>query len=243
MSFINLDNYKKLLVSDENPDLSSVFKIGDTVDSETVKYICGESSLDGLYLVQKNSIFCYAADSLGEVHSCHITFSKDNSFWVFRGACFSGSIINRSDRFEHASQTIGEYCVDKFNNDYIHAVKKLYSDVLKGKDGTNLSVIDDYMTFDAYSMVGFLISKYGDDVSGVFKKYGKELCKDELYDGVFEILEHSDDIYTGKILNLSSVAEMNPDKLLDNKIVDAAERSNGGKDLKENKVLERDIID
>lgn len=197
MSFVNSEDIKKRFSSGENIDFSVVFKIGDTVDFEIILLLMEGVFYEGSVIVQKNDVFCFAENDLGERLPCYITFSKENASWVFRGACFEHSIINRCGGFHYVPQTIGEYCVAEFNNAYIKAITRMYSESndTPGRD------VDDYINSNALIAAGYLISIYGDEVIKVFEEKGTELCREELYNSVAELLKHKDDIYEGECLN------------------------------------------
>ena len=191
MSFIHCDSIKKLLISGKDIDFSIILKVGDMVDSETVSFLINSTLNESSELIQKSDVFSFAENDLGERYPCYITFSKVKGLWVFRGACFEDSIINRCGGFQYVSQTIGDYCVEKFNTAYIKAITQMYSNSnsITGKD------IYDYINFDALTAAGYLISLYGDKVLHVFEEKGAVLCREELLEAVSELLKHKDDIY------------------------------------------------
>lgn len=194
MSFIHNKEIKKLITRGENIDFCVTFKIGDTVDSETVSLLFDSVLNESTDLLQKSDIFCFAENDLGEKLPCYLTFSKEKALWVFRGVCFENSIINRCGGFYYVPQTIGEYCVEKFNSAYIKAISRMYKE---NKD-TSGGDIDDVINSNALITAGYLISIYGDSVLKIFEEKGPELCKEELYSSVLELLKHKDDIYEGE---------------------------------------------
>ena len=197
MSFIHNENIKKVLKQGEYIDFYTAFKIGDRVDSETISLLIDSALREGTDLIQKSDVFTFVDNDLEERLPCYITFSKENAFWFFRGACYENSIINRCGGFQYASQTVGEYCVEKFNNAYIKAITKMYSE----RNSTPGRDIDDYINSDALTAAGYLIAIYGDEAIKIFEEKGTELCREELYNSVAKLLRHKDDIYEGESLN------------------------------------------
>lgn len=196
MSFINYENIKEVLSCGENVDFYTTFKVGDRVDYETVSLLIDSFLNEESDLLQKSDIFAFVDNDLGERLPCYITFSKEKDFWIFRGACFEDSIINRCGGFQYAPQTIGDYCLEKFNNAYLKAITKMYS----GNKDTHGKDIDDYINCDALTAAGYFIFLYGDRALDVFNDMGAEFCREEFYSSVSEILKHKDDIYEGESL-------------------------------------------
>ncbi len=201
MSFKTNEKIKRLLAEGKIIDFSVDFKIGDTVDSETILLLIDTALHESSDLIQKNDIFCFVDNDSGERLPCYITFSKENSFWVFRGACFEDSIINRCGGFLYIPQTIGEYCVEVFNNAYLKAITKMYSE----SKNINSKNVDDYINHNALTIAGYLISIYGDTVLKTFEEKGAELCREELLEDVLELLKHKDDVYEDENLSFLKI--------------------------------------
>lgn len=201
MSFIRFETVKRLISSDNGMDFYIVFKVGDTVDSETVSLLFDRVLREGSDLIQKSDVFTFVDNDLGERLPCYLTFSKERSLWTFRGACFEESIINRCGGFQYTAQTIGDYCVEQFNKAYIKALSSMY---FKNTD-TFIADIDDYINHNAFTIAGYLISVYSDTALSIFEEKGGEFCREELIDDVYELLKHKDDIYTGDSLEYTRI--------------------------------------
>ena len=201
MSFIHCEAIKKLISSDKGIDFSVDFKVGDTVDSEAVSLLFDSVLNESPNLIQKSDVFTFADNDLGERLPCYITFSEKRGLWVFRGACFEDSIINRCGGFQYIPQTIGDYCVEQFNKAYIKALSGMYSN----NTDTLSENIDDCINRDAFVAAGYLISVYGDTALNVFMEMGAEFCRAELLSAVYELLKHKDDVYTGASLEYTRI--------------------------------------
>ena len=89
------------------------------------------------------------------------------------------------------------YCLEKFNNAYLKAITKMYSE----SNGTDGADIDDYIEVNALIAAGYFLFLYGDRALDVFNDMGEEFCREELYSSVAKLLKHKDEIYEGESLN------------------------------------------
>ncbi len=213
--------------------LSSVLRIGDIVDYDVVNEFVIDVPPTSIKkdFVQAGEAYVYEKGSGSESRPCYLTFSKQDDEWIFRGACFEDSVINQGKQFGYAVPSVGQYCMDRFNKEFIRAAERYFTDEKAGVNVSEMSVINNYMDFNAFSMAGYLIAFHGDEALNVFKESWSQFETSLLYGPVVRLLENMDKSFDSIVMKNGKGQQKVADaRSIDDVLADASSRAGGSGD-------------
>ena len=236
MGFISWYDFNEQDASVTMPEL---FKIGSFVDERIISNFRDviPPIYEGQNIFQLGEPYCHAEDENNKFRPCFLTFSLEDKGWMFRGACFYQSVINRSDNFEHAVPTVKEYCIDEYAKSFVHAAQKMQDDYANGVDISKLSIIYDYMKLNPYNLAGLYLFTHDDAALQAFKSNWENHMDDKLYRPVVELLQQKDMLLSNNIEKELKVKESFGSDI-NSLLADATRRA--AFDDKSGKALERD---
>lgn len=234
VSFVSYENFVEKGFNDRPLKLfgagaiDELFKIGDVVDSKLVNelVLATPPLVEDSSLLQLSKSMGYTEDEQGNEHKLYLTFTFDGNDWIFRGACHENSVMNRAVSFNYAEPSLGEYCVDKFYSEYVRAVDRLHLDEENGVDVEGLSVLDDYMQFNVFSLAGYWIDGHGNNALDAFKKEWAEEQDDKLYQPICNLIEQKDEPFRSVVRNKQDMGQRREVDNINDLISNAQDRSN-----------------
>ena len=232
MSFVSYDEFMKKMTVEPGVVLSSVLRIGDIVDFDVVnEFVVDVPPISFKKdFVQAGEAYVYAKGSGNESRPCYLTFSKQDDEWIFRGVCFEDS-VNQSNQFGYAIPSVGQYCMDRFNKEFIRAAERYFNDEKAGVNVSEMSVIDNYMDFNAFSMAGYLIVAHGTEALNVFKESWSQFETSLLYGPVVKLLENMDKSFDSIVMKGNKGQQKAAEaRSIDDVLADASSRAGGSGD-------------
>lgn len=202
MSFVSYESYTQNALHGPGMTLDKLFKIGDIVDANIInRHIADMPPLHcDSNMVQFGEQYSFSRNDNGAVQPCYITFAFEDNDWVFKGACFEHSLDNKCNLFNLAEPSVGKFCVDKFYSEYVRAADKLLDDKAKGINVDDLSVIDNYMHFNAFSLAGYWLDAHGEDALEAFKEAWVDNKENKVYEPVVKLIERRNEPFKSIIL-------------------------------------------
>ena len=229
MGFVSYSTFMNKTLEEPGVPLSSVLRVGDVVEFDIVdSFIKDVPPIAlGKSIVQAGEAYVYAKDDDGNSKPCYVTFSRREDSWVFCGACFEKSVMNRCEDFNFAVPTVGQYCVSEYYNEYIRAAEKYCLDSKRGADVSALSVVDDYMCLNAFTIAGYYIDTYGDKAVDAYKENWNDHQHEELFVPALKLLEQKNKLFESIVWNKREMQELRSPAKVDDLIASASSRAGG----------------